>query len=285
MKKIFLFIVIFTSIFSEGPPREKRIKKSDYFYQDYIEEEGKFGEMLQMGSRIYDLNGNPLEESRKYYGTIDEKIRYTFDEENKLSEIYILNEATGSKRREVYHYKGDKLSGKSIYRNGKLVDEEMNVFNPEGKLTRIDNKRGEMVGYIYDKEGRVVMATDGVVRNYYSYDEGGRVKRDRCEVDDKLIYKREYEYDSSGYMVKAVEYRPEGFRGPECTRVTLYKYNEIGDKTEERWRENEEEIWCIKRMENKYNENGDLVEVIEYETREDGIERPVREHTYVHEYY
>jgi len=285
MKKVFLFIMICISIFSEGLPRE-RIKRSQYFYQEYIPEEARFGEMLERGSRIYDLDGNPLEENRMYYGTIDEKIKYTFDGENKLREIDICNEATGERRREVYHYTQDKISGKSIYRDEKLVDEEMNIFDSDGNLARVENKRGEKVGYIYDKKDRMVMKTDGVVRNYYSYDQSGRVKRDRCEVDDTVIYKREYEYDSAGYVVKIVEYKPEGFRGrPECTRVTLYKYNESGDKTEEKWKENEDEIWCTKRMENKYNDNGDLIEIREYETGEDGIERPVREHRYLHEYY
>ncbi len=285
MKRIFLFLVIFTSIFSEGPPRERKIRRSDYFCQDYIEEEGRFGEMLQMGSRIYDLNGNPLEENRKYYGAIEEKIRYTFDERNRLTEVYILNEASGNRRREVYHYKGDRTTGKSIYRDGNLVDEEINVFNPDGNLARVENKRGEMVGYIYDEKGRMVMSTDGVVKNYYSYDGAGRMKRDRCEIDDKLVYKREYEYNSSGHVEKIVDYRPEGSKKPQCTTVTLYKYNERGDKTEERWRTEEEGIWYIKRLENKYNKNGDLVTVIEYETREDGIEKPIREFIYVHEYF
>ena len=71
----------------------------------------------------------------------------------------------------------------------------------------------------------------------------------------------------------------------ERVRETVYKYNDRGDKVEERWREAHSSTWGIKRLEKKYNENGHLIEIKEFERKETGEETPRREHHYRYEYY
>lgn len=285
MKLIFLLMIFYIHIFCEATPKEKKIRKQEYYYQDYHSEEGKFGKKRRVETKIYDDKGNPVEERRMYFGDIDEVIKFTFDEDNRLKEMDLWNEMRSKNKKIIYHYKGNKIAEKSIYKGDELVDKEINIFDSEGNLMRVENRRGELIDYLYDEKGRIVMKNDGVVKNYYSYDDE-HLTKDVCEIDEIPVYCREFTYDSDGNIVKFIEKTPGGFKkGVETVKETVYNYNKKGDKVEERWRENTSPIWYIKRMENKYNENGDLIEVKEFEIRKTGEEFPSREHHYRYEYH
>lgn len=285
MKKMLIFIGSFICIFSTSPSEGRRIRESRYFYQDYIVEDEKFGEVTEKWSKSYDMSGNTKEETRMYYGTIGEKVKYTFDNKDKLVEVNVETDL-GEKKRIVYHYKRDKLVGKDTYKNGILVSEETNIYGDNGKLKYVENKRGTTTGYVYDENGMVIMKNDGVVTNYYSYDDNGNIKRDRCEIDGEIMYDRSYVYNEKGNITKMVEEIIEGGRNVKiCITETKYEYNSHGDKIEERWRETGTKNWNIRRLENKYNSHGDLVEVREYEVKAGEKEVPVREHHYEYEYY
>ena len=284
MKKKLIFIASFLCVFSISPSEGNRIRESRYSYQDYIVEDEKFGELREKWSRKYDSSGNTQEEKRMHNGSIGERVKYTFDNRQKLVEINVENDM-GEKKRVVYHYRREKLVGKDTYKNGALVAEESHTYDKNGKLKYVKNKRGATTGYIYDKNGMVIMKNDGVVTNYYAYDANGNIERDRCEIDGEVMYDRAYIYDSEGNIVKMVEELTEGTKEIErCIKETKYKYNARGDKIEERWRETGSKNWHIKRLENKYNTNGDLVEIKEYEVKVEE-EVPIRDHYYEYEYY
>ena len=291
MKLVFLLMIVYTQIFCGGAGdrggqgRGRSIRKQEYYYKDFYPEEGRYGKQHHVGTKIYDEEGNAVEERRMYYGDIDEIIKFTFDEKNRVKVIDVWNEIRKERKRTVYHYQGDKVAEKSIYKGEQLVDKEVNIYDEDGNLMKVENKRGELTGYLYDKKGRVVMKSDELVKNYYTYDDNDNVVKEVCEIEDILIYCREYTYDEGGNVIKLVETTPKSYKEQEqIVKESFFKYNSKGDRVEEKWKENDSLIWCIKRLENTYNEDGDIVEVKEYETGESGKERPSREHYYRYEY-
>lgn len=285
MKRIILMMVLHNMFISQGAMEEMRIKKPEHYYTNYHSDEESLAGVRQSEERSYG-GSKAVEERRLLNGEIDEIIKFTFDRSNRLVAIDVWNEMKDDNRREIYEYSGDKVVTKKVFEKGVLVDKEVNTYDTYDRLINTRNKKGIDVNYVYDKDGRVVMKTDDMVENIYSYDREGNLKKDVCQVDGVVIYSREYEYDSRGRVVMMTEYKPNGFQGrPACTRETYYEYNTKGDKVEERWRDNYEGDWKTKRIENIYNTYGDVVMVREYQKDKLGEETLIREHQYKYEYH
>jgi hypothetical protein len=207
------------------------------------------GNVMSIASFKYDSRGNKVE-----------IIKYSSDDKDKSK--LVLNYSLAVK----YDSKGNKMLETGF--NG--VEDFKNVYNynREGKLAevnffirkRLDEKRvvvstddqstnmkildgfgsqKYMLRYRYNQEGKVTEETrienDNTVsqRILYTYDKNGLLSSESKYINEKLLHKITYVYNSKGMLVEIYKETPQAGK----FQIRKYVYNENDQIKEFQWRE------------------------------------------------
>ena len=177
-------------------------------------------EKLQYSQKIlYDVKGNKTKEYG-YDGATIYSNTYVYGSSGKLSEIpYTVDNAVVEKRK--LNYNGNKTEILIYDPNNKLTFKQENTYNDKGLLVSEIKMAGK---------GGVVHTL-----NLQYNTVGGIMEEVKRRSDDKLDYQRLYHYDGENRIVKEETSNLDGVRYVSHE----YKYNNLGDLTQETWKKNE----------------------------------------------
>ena len=158
--------------------------------------------------------------------------RYTWSYFDKSAEFIIWHSDNTIDRKFVYEFddNGRLISGNCIwYENGQIVD------GKESKST-----------FIYDKYGRLTEEKNRCNHYFYTYDLKNKcvTMKEADNVENVYLY-----YDERGNLVKSL------WRGSGSESVCLNTYNEKNQLVESKTNDTKVERY-------KYNNNGDLIEIV-----------------------
>lgn len=248
-------------------------------------------------SKIFDENGNIIEEIYYRQGSVYQKMSYKYNKEGK--KIQSLNwklddgkkkilfkqdieYEDGKKIREVryngsnltvfnYTYDKDKDNklGKITKYNDRGKVEQNREFSYEGNKTivKISGPNGQIEGYIenfYNSENKLTKTVDydenhnEINRLSYKYDEQGREIEKAKYIKGDFAYKENYRYGEDGLLKEVLHEEPEDNE----YKNNMYEYDQQGNLLEEQWYDNHPEKYSKKTY--HYNDDGILKKVDVY---------------------
>ncbi len=271
---------------------KNNIKSQDQWNYKYVK-----GKLTKNGyknyTKIFDRNGNVIEEVYYQSGTIDQKLNYKYDiDENKVEYInfkgstnkllFKQNITYDQKRRKVKEkrFNGvEEVSIDYVYDNNdqlKLITKydstgfpiQKRSFVYTGNICNITitdeykEKIGEIVNE-YDTKGNIIKTTEydesGKIIEQYFYTFDNQLLKEKTKYAvGNFIYKEEYKYDNNNNLIEVIKEQPKG----KTFVNNKYQYDSKGNLIEEEWYDNNPNENSKKTY--FYNEKGILERVEVY---------------------
>lgn len=247
---------------------KNNIKSQDQWNYKYVK-----GKLSKDGyknyTKVFDKNGNVIEEVYYQSGTIDQKLNYKYDnDENKVEYINYKGSQNkllfkqsityDSKKRKIredrfngtenmviiYNYDDkDRITDITKYNEFKEI-EQKRIFEYSGKICNVSiiNGYDEKIGKIinkYDDHNNIIETTEfdesgKVQEKYYFTFEDNLLKVKTKYALGNFIYKEDYKYDSKGNLIEIVKEQPKG----NTVVSNIYRYDGNGNLLEEEWYDN-----------------------------------------------
>jgi RHS repeat-associated protein len=238
-----------TDVFDEAPGLPLQLSRA--FYQSTAERYnlGIFGRGWSSGWETHLVKDNQGNILIRFTGNLQSFFKLqsdgTFTDSNDGSKITVVGseyrlqsvsngisifEADG-KLKSVIDTNGNQVTlqytsnllNKLIHSNG---DSLTLTYNPQGRVNRITDSNNNSVNYIYDVTGEHLLSTTdstGVVTYVYDTSNNANKKHSLLSITSDLGYQSNYEYDSSGHLIK--EY------GNDPAKSITYNYDTLGSLT------------------------------------------------------
>ncbi|SJZ77194.1 RHS repeat domain-containing protein [Selenihalanaerobacter shriftii] len=281
-EKVYLVVKVIREDVDSGKKHVTRIEKYDN--QDRLLSEvdkNEKGEVTGYEKYEYDDEGRLIKKA-------DTKL-FMGDQIN-IFKVYNYNQA-GRKKGYIIKTarKGSKL-GKGIYEyydNGKLkykyTEDILNglvkkfYYNKKGEKTKvIDDSDGIFEIHTvssfkreYDEQGRMIKETEiktikdtgEEIIDVSHFNKFGKITKSITKNENTTKFWFEWEYDENGNEIKFVSRDSNG----TIKRIRKNKYDKNGNKIEDfrRARKDNGEFWIFLWVNNKYNEEGDIIKSIE----------------------
>lgn len=184
---------------------------------EFINYNGRENEVVFKQNITYDNNTRKIREER-FTGIEYDIIKYSYNDNDKLSEIVRSDIYGNVKHKRVFNYSGN-ICNVDIYSDDK---------NISGKLVNLYDKNGNIIESIeYNKKGKVK-------EKYVFIFEDNRVMEKIKYVADNFNYKETYEYDANNNLIKITKEQPKG----KSIVNNIYKYDKQQNLIEEQWYDN-----------------------------------------------
>ena len=220
-------------------------------------------------TKVFDKNGNVIEEVYYQSGSIDQKLNYKYDKnENKVEYInYKGSENTlfykqiityDSKKRKIredrfngtenvviiYNYdEKDRITDIIKYNEFEEI-EQKRTFKYSGNICNVSiiNGYGEKIGRIintYDNNNNIIETkefdeTDKIKEHYYFTFENNLLKVKTKYTLGNFIYREDYKYNNNNDLIEITKEQPKG----NSIVNNIYRYVGNGNLIEEEWYDN-----------------------------------------------
>lgn len=246
---------------------KNNIKSQDQWNYKYVK-----GKPTKNGyknyTKVFDRNGNVIEEVYYQSGSVDQKLNYKYDNnENKVEYInykgsenkllYKQNISYDSKMRKVkeirfngaeevvikYDYNNDRLNLITKYDSTGFPIQKRNfVYTGNICNVNITDEYGEKIGKIvneYDNNDNIIKTTEydksGKIKEKYDYTFSNNLLQEKTKYAvGNFIYTENYKYDSKGNLIEIIKEQPKGKK----IVSNKYKYDSRGNLIEEEWYDN-----------------------------------------------
>ena len=234
-----------------------KVKSVETIYYYAVEKSGKItkGDTSTKAFYLFNKQGNLQEKLTDFYYGSQYKTKYVYDSQNNLIQNYIYDSYGDLDKKIIYKNdnKGNKIEELIYDENDSLIKKYTYVYDLRGNLKK---------EFEYNPQGLKSKKT-------YKYDLKGNLKKEKFyrsngELDGKYIYK----YDSQGKVIAKYWFTTKVWLTLKLTYKNTYKYNSQGDLIEEILYKNDGSIENKRSYEYEYDNQGNWIRAIEYDTKE-----------------
>ena len=155
--------------------------------------------------RYYDTRGNDREDNYYKNGTLYQKLKYVYDNKNRLDSAYIVDIETGTQNQKVkYYYDANDNVASAHYGNNTYqvyYYNAANLIHCMNMVDKSDNSKKENLVYKYRLDGNISGKTeeynDHTTITSYTYDSTGRLTKESVQSDNEN-FAIDYIYDNAG---------------------------------------------------------------------------------------